>query len=336
MDPEHLALSMLGLLAGSANDPAELSSEWKVLIPIARGNLVLVRIEEHLRGAGVSPPAGLASAASEERGRILRTLSAAADLRDICDASSIPYVMPKIATHYPDMGHDIDLLVADTSRGIDRLLELQLGAIQTDAGLFGRVAGKTAYDVPEWPSPVEIHHGLMGHAGEIEWYATELVARRRVIDLGGVQVAVPSPEDSLIVQVVQRIYDHLSIRLSDVIATRDVLAKDLDWDRVARTAYRLGIQSGVRAYVGAVRALLRQATGIDQPAGVGWLMSDEVAGPVFDGKTYRLPMARMLQVHAGRLAASLRRRDLRATMRIVSGPALAGAALVRRAAMRTS
>jgi hypothetical protein len=223
--------------------------DWDVFVRVARDNVILVRSAAAFGELRVAQPAVFAEAAAQERRRVGRTVEWIGKISELCLQERVPFVFTKAFQHYPDMGHDIDLFVSDHSAGIDALLTRTLGASPIRGSLSHRTAGKTSYELSGCPSPVEIHHGRMGQIGEHTAYPAILMKNRRWTTVGGISTYVPSPEDQVILQALQRIYDHLSIRLSDVVHTVAALRAPLDWPYVVETSRRAGIFDGVCCYL---------------------------------------------------------------------------------------
>jgi hypothetical protein len=225
--------------------------DWDEFRRIAQDNVILVRSARALRKLGVPQPVAFAEADAQERHRVELTVECIAKISRVCLQEQVAFVFPKAFQHYPDMGHDIDLFLSDQAASIDTLLMRTLSASRTrgSSGLSHRIAGKTGYEISGYPSPVEIHHGRMGQIGEHTVYPALLVKNRQWVTVGGISTFVPSREDQLIFQALQRIYDHLSIRLSDVIHAVTILRAQLDWQYVIETSRLAGIFDGVCCYL---------------------------------------------------------------------------------------
>ncbi len=267
--------------------------EWRRLADLARANVVLLRLANRLGVLDEGPIEPVfVRAVAEERARIARTIELIRVLSDLCHAARIAHVFTKAFQHYPDMGHDVDLFVADRSDAVDRLVCAQLGGRRAQGSLLNWIAGKSAYDVPGYPSPVEIHHGRIGHLGEHNRFPHRLLANRRTIRVEQVAVDVPGPEERLLLQVIQRIYGHLSIRLSDVVQSLELLrGGELDWDSVVRTSREIGIFDGLRCYLTYLRQIAEMSgVEVGMPAMIETLASNSRWGRVrWTGFVYRFP-----------------------------------------------
>ena len=320
---ERLGLETLSLLLGGPTpwDAANRPTDWRALLRLARRNVVLVRVDERLQARGIRAPRDpWASAVAAERARIRSTVEVIGRLAEICGSAAVDFVLTKSFQHFPDMGHDVDLLVLDRSRRVDGLLAARLVAMPGRGSLTHRVAGKRAFVVPGCPSPVELHHGRLGLLGEYAAYPAQLVRRRQPLEVDGVRTWVPSPEDQLLVQALQRIYVHLSLRFSEVLSAATALrSAALDWDYLAATARAIGILDGLACYVGYVQEIHRRSAGarLEAPA-VRVLAAPRWAGsPRFRGDAYRFPVARVLgRVYGAKLLADVKTRNWRGVGRL--------------------
>jgi hypothetical protein len=307
-------------------------------VEFARRNVILVRCEEALRAQGGSVATVLGDAAAEERRRIQQTVGFVGELGDLCLRHGIAFVFTKAFQHYPDMGHDVDLFVGDRSDQIDRLIRRAYPCAPGADSLSNRVAGKTSWEVEGQPTPVEVHHGRLGHVGEHEIYAAMLVRRRARLDIGEITTFVPSAEDQVILQALQRVYGHGTVRVSDVFHTIRLLSGDLDRDYVVKTTRRIGILAGLCCYLRYVEAICR-TVGESLPHPETWKpLAARGWGDIrLRGWHYRFPAMWVFgRLYAGKLAHDLASGDWASAGRLLLLPPLAavaaGRAVIRRAA----
>ena len=246
-------------------DAAEIPSDWRRFLALAKLNVVLVRSRDAFAKNGIPVPPDFAAEAVREEGRIGEALSLISELAALCDAAGIECVFTKAFQHYPDMGHDIDLFVADRSRIVDDLVQERLGGRILPGSFANWVSDKTGYDIPGRATPVEIHHGRLGHLGEHGRFARQVSARRKRILIGGVAAWAPSAEDQLLLQALQRIYGHLSIRAADVCASARLLRGDLDWGYILATAEKCGIRDGFLFYLACIEDIYSSVCGPGLP-----------------------------------------------------------------------
>lgn len=228
---------------------------WEKELSLAKKNVVLLRRDAILSRKGISPTEQAYHETVEaEKKRIHDTLPIIQKLADLCEEAKIPYVFTKSFQHFPDMGHDIDLLVMDSSSRIDNLLREKLDIVPAGDSLTNKVAGKTSYRIPGLETSLEIHHGRVGHIGEYPAYARDLVHRKHKLQIDGHTFPVPSPEDQLIFSVLQRVYSHLNFRISDLLSGSALLHRqDMDWDYITRQIHALGIEPGFVFYKACVQ-----------------------------------------------------------------------------------
>jgi len=220
--------------------------------------VVLVRIYEVFTHAAISVEASVCALVEAESVRINRTLGLIQELTNICDRNSIPFVFTKAFQHYPDMGHDVDLFVMGNPRTVDDCLRSELTMCESKSSLLNFFSQKTAFQVEGYASPLEIHHRLIGHLGEHAEFPKNLVGNRRCVEMGGVTTYMPSGEDQLILQVIQRIYGHRFMRLSDIIVASKLIYKtSLDWDYIVNTTHAIGVYEGLCYYIKCINNIFR-------------------------------------------------------------------------------
>lgn len=157
--------------------------DWDQFWRVARKNVVAVRAAIVLKNE---------VAAEDEIRRIRETLPLIGKLGELCRRASIDFVMPKAFLHYPDMGHDVDLFVMDRGARIDSIIVTDLGGKPLPDSLVNRISRKTGYEIPGFSTPVEVHHGRMGHLREYAAYPRRVIERRVEISVGGVTTWIPA------------------------------------------------------------------------------------------------------------------------------------------------
>ena len=236
---------------------------WDLLLSMARKNVLVVRTWELLCKKGGTPGDEFARVAEEENERIGATIDLIEAVGEVCEDARIPFMFTKAFSHYPDMGHDVDLLVLDHAGDADQIIAGRIRMHPASSSLVNKVAGKTDYAVDGYPSPLEIHHGRLGQVGEHRAYAESLLQRRRPIKISGITTYVPRREDEVIIQVLQRVYAHRSMRLSNVIGVIQTIRESLDWDYIISTTQELGVFEGLRFLIGSLHRLCLQLFGED-------------------------------------------------------------------------
>jgi hypothetical protein len=292
---EQNASTIFRLVLGKREERASdalSAGEWDVLQQIALANVALIRLSDALEKTAASASVHVLEAANAERAKISQAIGLMGRVSALCVEHGIPYMFPKAFQHYPDMGHDIDLLVLDRSRKVDDLLTRELGAEPEHDTLFNRIANKTGYNVPGYGAPLEVHHARLGHAGEYNTYPATLMERAKQVSMEGVTSIAPSPEDQLIVQAIQRVCAHFTVRLGDAIDSVLLLkSHNLDWDYVAKTTMRLGAFQAMGCYLAYVDQIHRSlAQESILPNAVSQMFPSNGCGKVtFQGLHYQIP-----------------------------------------------
>jgi hypothetical protein len=235
-----------------------LENEGDAFWDFAAHQVVLLRVYEALINTKIPIESSVCALAQAESLRINRTLALIQELTNICDRNNISFVFTKAFQHYPDMGHDVDLFVMGNSKTVDKCLRSELTMCESKSSLLNFFSQKTAFLVDGYTSPLEIHHRLIGHLGEHAEFPKSLIRNRCRPEIDGVATYIPSREDQLILQVIQRIYGHRFMRLSDIIVSSKLIYKaSLDWDYIINTTQSIGIYEGLCYYLRYINEVFR-------------------------------------------------------------------------------
>jgi hypothetical protein len=332
-DGESAAV-LVELLLGHPAGRRARGADWNELSEIARDNGVLLRVNDRLAALGFKRSPAFLAAVDIERRRARAVFDLVRRVGEACEVAGIPHLFAKAARHYPDVGRDVDVLVAAAPAAVDRALRDGVSALPTPRGLSSRLSRTTTYIVPGCAAPLDVQHGCLGAAGEHDWYASDLLRGRRPTTVGGIDIFAPSPEDSLVLQGLQRVYGRVSIRISDVVSTVPLLRSEaLDWGYIVRTATRLGVLPGLRCYL----TYANQICGETPDAS---LFPRDLVGGRWgvlschrDG--YRFPaIAVNARVYMSAFATKVQSREWASAVRICALPAVAVTTAVRRAARK--
>lgn len=312
-------------------------SDWGALLELARRNVVLVRLHQALERVGCEVPASFAAAARQESERVAETVGLLGLLDAAARRAGVPFVFSKAFQHYPDMGNDVDLLVLGDPAVIDGVLCSGLFATPLGGSLFNKVAGKSGYVLERFKAPLEIHHGRMGQVGEHRAFAESVIRHRQERAYAGLQTFVPRAEEQLLIQVLQRIYSHLHLRLSDVLHTVQLLRTGgLDTQGVFAAARQLGMSFALKSYLAYVDCVHRRATGAPAlPSALAEACSQVATPPRFSGYAYRFRLLPTLtRAYSEKLLSDVRGSNVDGAARVLLLPPLAAVAGVRWAMRR--
>jgi len=176
-------------------------------------------------------------------------------VQEALEAAKIPFVIFKTLNNHPDMGDDVDFLVAgkDLARTKDAVIERFDGKIKPQS-MASTLAGKVSITIGDSPITVEIHGGGFSQVGEYGVQAEPVITRSVIVKLFGMGFHVPSNEDSLIIDVMHRIYRHMSVRYSDVVNNRKLLAEEkLDLAYINGTLEHAGMARGLALFLDIVK-----------------------------------------------------------------------------------
>jgi len=252
----------------------------------------------------------------QERQRIELGLVAIANLTELFDKHNLPFMVIKTGDHYPDLGHDIDIFVAEGGDQVEELLGHELGAKQQKRSVSELLSAKTNWRRDS--VTIEVHAGRLGQVGEHRQLADELFKLRRPGRVGRVDTFVPSPEGRVVLALLQRVYRHFNFRLCDVINLAGLIEdRSLNRDLLWRLCKDGGIHHGVALGIGMVADLFDR---LGEPL----LLSegDRVPHPVpfpllFQRGHYRFALGRVVpSVFARQLGSCLGRGALSETGRL--------------------
>jgi len=251
---------ILRLLVEGTIDPREQRTvRWGDLLQIAAQNGVLIRVVDQLENIGLEPRHFFSAAAREMRARNQRKLALIAHISETCNHANVEFVFPKAIQTYPDMPGDIDLYVVATSPEVDRRILKGLHAKPLKRTVRNRIEGTANYILRGCDAPLEIHHGRVGMVGEHKSYISQLIENAVPARAEGGDFLIPSPEDQLVLQGLQRVVQRSYLRLSDVVATITLLRRNqLNWDYVAGTVKYLNILYGLSCYLGFIEQIYRE------------------------------------------------------------------------------
>lgn len=281
---------ILRLLVDGTITPQEQSSVvWGDLLQIAAQNGVLVRVVDQLETIGLEPRHFFSAAVKEMRARNQRKLALIEHIGDRCNLANLEYIFPKALQTYPDMPGDIDLYVVATSIDVDRPLLKGLQARSLKRTLRNQIEGTANYIVSGCDSPLEIHHGRVGMVGEHRSYINQLIENAHPVIVEGQNFLMPSPEDQLILQALQRVVQRSYLRLSDVVTTITLISRNnLNWEYIVKTVKELNILYGLSCYLGFVEQIYREAfKNYLLPAGFLMPVGVEMPRVEFKGGFYR-------------------------------------------------
>jgi len=289
-----MGLQLLNLLLEgvfSRNDWTQI--DWKLLLKIAQRNLVLLRTGDLLQQKGISIPQFFLDAIDKEKKRIEAVDELIGKISKLCVIHKISFLMPTALQHLPDMGGDIDLLVPNDSRLIDSLLADEFQAKPLPRNLFNLISTESSFSLnPPYPS-IEIHHGRLGLTGEHRFFAALLFKNSKVNSFHGVDIPIPSDEDHLLLQTIQRLYGRFYFRISDLVhPVRLIKNKDLDWDYLFKTTSEIGLREGWRFYLSYLNKIYNDlfAQSLVPPSVQRGLVKVKKESFVFKNAYYRYPM----------------------------------------------
>jgi len=235
-------------------------------LEFARLNVALIRTYDWLNKNKIPVPnqSEWALKTNKERQRISDTILTIVKIKDVLDKAGIPHIFPKALQHYPDMGHDIDLVVKDKNHKSDTILKTYFAQEEISPGktsILNRLSGKTTYEIASLDMcEIEIHHNKMGQLGEFSNFVSDIFADREIsrFAVGGeTYIPVLSGEYALILNVMQRIYGHFTLRISDIARFITLAASDnLNHDKVLELSRKYNLKPGLKFFTSLASEML--------------------------------------------------------------------------------
>ena len=251
---------ILRLLVDGELDPAQQAQiVWGDLLHVAAQNGVLIRVVDQLETLGLEPRHFFSAAVKEMRARNQRKLALIARLSERCLEANVEFIFPKAFQNYPDMPGDIDLFLSRRTPSLDAIILGGLPARPLKRHLRNRIDGTANYVIRGCESALEIHHGRVGMLGEHTWYTSQIIENGKYFRVETDEFLMPSAEDQLILQGLQRLVQRSYLRLSDVICTINLLRRNaLNWNYIFRTVSDLNIGFGLTCYLRFVEQIHRE------------------------------------------------------------------------------
>lgn len=256
------AFILRSLLETDAPKEKPASVEWGDLLDIARRNTVLLRLAERLEEGGARPPEFFRATVEEERRLNRAKLELICRTGRACEKSNVEFIFAKAFHHYPDMGGDVDLFVADHSCEVDEKILGGMKAEPCSRRWIDRLAAASCYCVQGYEAKLEIHHGRMSAYGEHNSFVSLLIRNALPTEIEGKRFLMPSPEDLIVMQATQRVYGRRYIRLAPILYTIASVRRDgLDWDYTLATARRFGAHLALSCYLTYIEQIHQQVFG---------------------------------------------------------------------------
>jgi hypothetical protein len=236
--------------------------DWNELLQLARQNVVLLRVAEALEQSGLQPSPSFDEAVDAERRENQAKINLIRSINQAATGNGVRFIFAKAFQHFPDMGNDIDLYILPRSTEADALVLDGLSAKPLDRSLHNRLASTANYQVIGCEAQAEIYHGRMGMFAEHDTYLAQVIENGRLREILGTRFLVPSVEDQLVIQGMQRVYARNFLRLSDIFYTINSIRCDApDWDYIVKTSKRQGTFEGLCCYLSHVEQIYRRLLG---------------------------------------------------------------------------
>ncbi len=299
-----------------------------VLVQVLRKNLILVRALGAM-GAEKALPAELQSVLNEERLRVASGIHVARRLATALREKGLPCVFIKTLDNYPDMGHDIDVLVEGPQDVLHEVMTSVLGGKLKRRTLSEHLSNKWNYEFATYPT-VEIHQGRLGQVGEEARIVRPFLQWAQEVRVnGGESLPVPAPEHRLVLAMLQRVFRHFNVRVCDVVnAHRMLVREDFDWPMLGELTFECGLAKGMRHYLALIATILEDRGERAEFLGRAESVYGGVPRPIrvwVERGYFRFSLWRVgPSAYTSKFLSCTRQLDLGATARLLLIPMLAG------------
>lgn len=193
-------------------------------------------------------------AAEEQRTR--RNIALASTIANKFEQKDVEYVIMKTLDNYPDLGRDIDFLIADNFEKATNIVkeEFPQGRSLKNT-LCDSLVGKFSYGIPGFDVSIELYPKI-SQLGEEYLAAQDIIARRTERYVNKCVFYATSPEDQLLITCIHRLYRHGIIRFSDLYNVYTLLRNEkLDWEYILDVAKKAGIMQGLVYFLNLVLSM---------------------------------------------------------------------------------
>jgi hypothetical protein len=259
VEPQRILTVFRLLLGDRSVDVREL--DWSAVRAVAERDHVMLQLASSLKQRAVPLPTRFAEAVEQARLRADRIFRLIARIGETGNRRGVPHVFLKVAQRYPDVGRDVDVLVAGAAE-MDNVLLDHIPALPGQRHLGTYLAGTSMYPVPEYATVIDVHHDCLGTVGEHRRFASVLLRRRRMVRLGPVTCFVPSPEDQVLLLALRQIHPQFALRVSDIAwVVTMVRERRVDWDLLTATARSTGLLDGLSCHLHYIDQVHRELLG---------------------------------------------------------------------------
>ena len=236
------------LFDGNQDILVKSGEELDSLMKQAVANKALARILPATRGTSEILSRRLEDARIEQDKRLREALRLLEETQKICVEMNIPYAVMKSLDALPDLGHDIDLLVAQNVGKVRHELMKRIQCNPVTLTFCDRQAGKFSTFIKGFTFDFELY-AKISQLGE-EYYSESRVLEHRIPEqIQRTRTFLCSHNDRLLITCIHTMYRHGKIRLSDLNTAYSAFNKGVDYDTITRTAEFAGIQKGFTLFI---------------------------------------------------------------------------------------
>jgi hypothetical protein len=239
----------------------------------------------------------------------------------------------KSLDHWPDMGSDLDVFTTGNAKEICSFMKREFAAERNPQGWSEKLACKFNFRIPGLKRFVEIHVGRLGQTGQQTRLGRTLLQRRTNKPFGAFEFMVPSPQDQLLLGVLDRLYRHHFLRICDVVNTADLIKNNqIDFEQLKQESKQAGIRRGLASYLSVIDEYYvhYQGSRLPIPANIKKGASFGADKVYAHAGFLRVPLfPQSAGLFTRELAKAVKRKDICKSLRISLLPPLAVAAGVR-------
>ena len=301
--------------------------DWMAFVTFLKKNVILLRARKQLDKFQIQIPEEFNAIFNEERERIPDALRIMRKINELCLNENITCIFHKAFMHFPDMGHDIDILLP--SFDIEKQLINALNLKKDSNSFTNLIASKCSYYIENSNTQIETHHCRMGHLGEHVLFPSEILKKYSQKEIEHYKYPVPNNEDLILIQVLQRIFSHRFIRVSDLLFSFKLLKETgIDWDTVLSTSEKIGVLKGLVFYISTVKSF-GSKYGLDLNVSDVFNTGTLLSKTGFSKSFYFIPTKSIVTSYQCKVIRDIKKRDFQSLARFILIPFLFVITIIR-------
>ena len=232
------------------NQKIIVQSDWEFdsLVKHATANKAVARILPALQGTDANLKHRIETAQAGQKTRLQEALRLLEETQKICQELNVPYAVMKSFDALPDLGHDIDLLVANNLDMVRNALVRRVQCYPVTLTFCDRQAHKFSTFIQGFTFDFELY-ATISQLGEEYYSERQVLGNRASEQVYETRTFLCSQNDRLLITCIHTMYRHGKIRLSDLNIAYSALNNGANFDEIVETVKSAGIQKGFALFI---------------------------------------------------------------------------------------